>query len=369
MARETRLWHVPRSKKDEKCSESFVARCSKKGCETIHSRALTVCCILCIVAWTPAFGQIPYGVDGKTVALWTFDDSVGPAVLDSTGVNNGIASSGTTIVPGRFALARQFRGSGAGDLVTVPDNLSLRPLSQITIEAWIYPTSFDLALWNSGECIVSKGDEGGIYNHYELSIHRNDPTTSATSFTSFTIGMSFANNGVGSAVDSVITHRPGEWYYVVGTYDGERSRIYVNGVLEAVRGGMPGAVVTTTDPLYINNHTFFNRTASSQGRMGGIIDAVRISSVARTADEIADVFAKSGPFWTPTPTGSAPTATPTPTIPGLTATPTPKVANPTATPTRAAASPLEAVPVLAPPMLGMLALALAVMALLILRRP
>lgn len=235
----------------------------------------------------------PYGVDANTVALWTFDDTAGQAVADSTGVNNGIAT-GTTIVPGRFGLARRFRGNAASDFVTVPDNPSLRSMNQLTIEAWIYPTSFDLSLYAGTERIVSKGDESGVYNFYALSIIRNDACCSAGSFTSFTIQMDVTNTGSGAGAHSAIAHPPGQWYYVAGTYDGSKARVYVNGVLEAEGLAAPGVVVTTTDPLYINNHTFFNHGASSNGRMGGIIDEVRISNVARSASEIQNTYATSG---------------------------------------------------------------------------
>jgi hypothetical protein len=110
-------------------------------------------------------------------------------------------------------------------------------------------------------------------------------------FNSFTVAMEILAAGKTSQAESLVQHPPDHWYYIVGTYDGDRARVYVNGVLEAVGDSSPGIVVNTTDPLFINNHTFFNRTEQSSGRIGGIFDEVRISNIARSANEIAAIYA------------------------------------------------------------------------------
>jgi hypothetical protein len=43
--------------------------------------------------------------------------------------------------------------------------------------------------------------------------------------------------------------------------------------------------------LYFNNRTFYGQTAVSNGRIGGVFDEIRISSVARSVSEIAATYA------------------------------------------------------------------------------
>ncbi|MDP3015293.1 MAG: LamG domain-containing protein [bacterium] len=221
-----------------------------------------------------------FNVDADTVALWRFNDIFGTTVTDETGVNNGTAI-GTTITDGKFGKARYF--NGIGDYITVPDNPSLRDLSQITIEAWVYPTGFDLGCWANNESFVQKG-KGDESNAYSLKIMRNQEgwCASATSFNQLNF-----NGNFGGASISTRWFEPNQWYYVVSTYDGSYSRVYVNGILEAVSTYSPNLIVTTPDPLYINSHTWGGGYQSSQGRMQGIIDEIRISKVARSAEEIA----------------------------------------------------------------------------------
>ncbi|HVT58729.1 MAG TPA: LamG-like jellyroll fold domain-containing protein [Thermoanaerobaculia bacterium] len=232
----------------------------------------------------------PYGVDSHTVALYHFEDPPGNVVADATGVNPGVAT-GTAIVPSLFGHGRNFLGSGEGHYITVSDNPSLRGMAQMTIEAWVYPTGFDLGNFNATEIIVGRGDATSPYDIYWMSMTRNDDP--ASSFNYFTVGMDIVveASGQASSAHSAIHHLPNQWYYIVGTYDGQKARVYVNGVLEQVGNLSPGMVVNTTDPLYFDNHTFFSHTASSNGRIGGVFDEIRISDIARSASEIAAVYA------------------------------------------------------------------------------
>jgi Concanavalin A-like lectin/glucanases superfamily len=211
-------------------------------------------------------------------------------VADVTGVNPGFAT-GTTIVPSLFGHGRQFLGDGDGEYITVPDNPSLSGMPQMTIEAWVFPTNFDLGMDNANETIVGRGDQTSPYNLYQITMTRNnDP---AASFDYFTVGMDIIVEAAGQAstAESSIHHPPNQWYYIVGTYDGQRARVYVNGVLEQVGVYSPGIVVNTSDLLYFNNHTFFSQTASSNGRIGGVFDEIRISNIARSASEVAAIYA------------------------------------------------------------------------------
>jgi hypothetical protein len=218
----------------------------------------------------------PYPVDAATVAYWRFEDPPGTAtVADETGVNPGIAAGNTIVVPGKFGNARFFHGGAVGDYVTVADNPTLTNLSQITIEAWVFPASCS---WYREE-IVSKGAQTEPYNFYNLGAFGCPSNDGTLTFEFEMVNHAQQGMNTGAVAQSAIRHPINQWYYVVGTYDGSNANLYVNGVLEAT-GNDPGVTVTTHDPLFLHNHTF--QGSQSNGRMGGIIDEVRISNVARS---------------------------------------------------------------------------------------
>lgn len=213
-----------------------------------------------------------FKVDVNTVALWRFNDASGSQVTDETGINNG-AAIGTTIVDGKFSKARYF--NGVSDYIAVLDNPSLRNFSQFSIEAWVYPTGFDLGCWANAEDIVSKGVDSnyGYVDGYNLRIGRNQdsPCAGASSFNQVNFGG--------------VWHEPNQWYYVVSTYDANYRKFYVNGILESI-SYTPNFIPSTTKSLYINHHLFGGGYQSSQ-RMQGLIDEIRISNIARSASEIS----------------------------------------------------------------------------------
>ena len=221
-----------------------------------------------------------FSVDANTISLWRFNEVSGNTVIDSTGTNNGTAL-GTAIVDGKFGKARYF--NGWTDYIVIPDSPSLNNFSQITIEAWVYPQGFDLGCWALSEGLVIKGDASDFYasNAYGLEMVRNYDTScvSAYSFRKISFGMYFGSAGVSS-----LEHDPNQWYYVVGTFDGSKARIYINGV-EENSGIAPAQIVANSRDLYINHHTWSGSGASSQ-RMQGLIDEIRISRIARSAEEI-----------------------------------------------------------------------------------
>lgn len=222
-----------------------------------------------------------FSVDSSTVALWRFNDAPGSFVKDETGVNHGTAF-GTTVVDGKFGKAREFNGSG--QYVEVPNNSSLNNLSQITIEAWIYPTGFDLSCWNNNESIVGKGP-GDAINALSLRLWRNndDGCSGANSFRGFYPSGNFGNGVVSTST----MYAPNEWIYITFSYDGESMKLFVNGNIVST-GSFSGLSVNNSNSLFINKH--FWASGFSQGRMAGLIDEIRISNKARSAAEIKNNY-------------------------------------------------------------------------------
>jgi hypothetical protein len=71
----------------------------------------------------------------------------------------------------------------------------------------------------------------------------------------------------------------GQWYYVTGTYDGDKARLYINGVLATASGSIGSAPVASTDSLLIGS-------ARHLEHVKGIMDEVRIENTARSDDWI-----------------------------------------------------------------------------------
>jgi hypothetical protein len=232
----------------------------------------------------------PYSVDANTVAYWRFEDAQGATVADETGRNPGAVSGSARIVAGRYGNAMSFRGAegsccplGLGDYITVADSPSLSNLSQITIQAWVFPASCS---FNSEEVVDKGAHNAGIpYNLYELGVDGcPHESTGEVRFHFDFINQLQHGQGSGATATSSTSHPIRQWYYLAGVYDGARSYLYVNGILEATSRDEPGIILTTHDPLYIHNHAFIG--GSSGGVMGGIVDEIRISNIARTVTEI-----------------------------------------------------------------------------------
>jgi len=256
------------------------------------NKKLVLGCLVCVATFVFAHSAFAsdtlFNVDANTVALWHLNEGSGNQVLDSSNFHNDGTAIGTTIMDGEFGKARGFNGQT--DYINIPDSASLRNLSQITIETWVYPSGFRLDCWSNGESIVGKGrDESS--NVYRLRIWRNvdNSCAGADSFKNLYFQASFGSAGVSTGwLDKE------RWYYVVFTYDGYQAKIYVNGNLEGETDYL-GASQNNTDPVFINNVQWAG--GITQGRMAGIIDEVRVSNTARSAEEIKKNYESSNTFF------------------------------------------------------------------------
>ena len=150
------------------------------------------------------------------------------------------------------------------------------------------------------EYTVSKGTtlDGRFISGYFLAMSRYGLSGSCSAnYSPVRFGIHFGGT---DAANPSVWHQLNQWYYVSGSYDGSYIRFYVNGILEATSAYVPNLTVTNTEPLYINRHTF--NGGSSQGRMQGIIDEVRISNVARSQQEISNYYNQAVPSLNQPPT-------------------------------------------------------------------
>ncbi len=211
-----------------------------------------------------------YEPDANTVGLWHLEEQNGSGayIKDSSGRGNSGTPTGTTFAQGKIGKARKFNGiSDYIDMGT--SNLSIGS-GPVTIEAWAYTTSFPAY---SG--IASYGDSGaGARRGVGLAFRDStgNPTLFETRDTEVSTG-----SGVALATN--------QWNYIVGTSDASRHKVYVNGVLVQDIAAPTGSVDDATYP-----YRRIGTLGSIDWWFNGIVDEVRISNVARTADEIRQAY-------------------------------------------------------------------------------
>lgn len=152
----------------------------------------------------------------QPLARWTFDAEhiEGPKVVDRADDLHGVIQGPVRIAKDPFG-ALNF--DGAENSVDIP-NIDLEdfPRNQISVEAWV---SLDAGMaW--GGIIGCFQDNGDFEKGWLLGFDE----------THFRFALSAS--GRLTYLTAASTFNQGQWYHVVGTYDGQVMKLYVNGKLE-----------------------------------------------------------------------------------------------------------------------------------------
>jgi RHS repeat-associated protein len=208
-------------------------------------------------------------------AVWHFGTPTTLSTADSTanannGINNGVVPT-TGIVGG----AGIFNGTG-NTYLDIPSSTSFKPANALTIEAWANITGT-----TNWPAIVSLDYSG--YGNW------NSPWASyLIALDSNTLQPYFGTAASGDETTILDSGSipANQWTHVVGTFDGSNLNFYVNGAL-VTTGPQSGPIdYGNSRDLSIGTNSPYN---SSQA-VSGLIDEVRISSVARSADWIATEY-------------------------------------------------------------------------------
>ena len=228
-------------------------------------------------------GETPYSTTGM-VAQWNFNETSGITAVSGgtcgTSCNGTLTNMTTTgqdaaVGTGWTANNRRW-GSGAvmfdgsNDYVTAGSDSRLDPTTALSIEAWIEPTGFPSFSGAQTSVIVSKGTTDQAEGHYDLLVYNNRV------YFRIYQGGSF-KQATGSAVISA-----GNWYHLVGTWDGTTMLLYVNGVLQGTTGSLASPITANAGVLQIGRLGL----ASYEYYFQGMIDSTRIYSRALSANEI-----------------------------------------------------------------------------------
>jgi len=206
------------------------------------------------------------------VGGWGFDEGSGGVAFDESGLENDAGITGATFTPGgRFGGALSFDGNA--DWLTVADAGSLDLASEMTLEAWVYPT---------GSGTVARPIVG-----------KERPSNAAWFLNAATAGNSNPSVAVRVGTSNVTATAGGPlavntWTHLAATYDGTFLRLYVNGSLAAERA-TSGVLATSSRPLRIGHNDV------NGGVFLGRIDEVRVYARALTAQEIQADMARPVP--------------------------------------------------------------------------
>jgi biopolymer transport protein ExbB len=219
--------------------------------------------------------------DANYIGVWHMseDPSGGaPQITDWTaGTSNGTSNGGMTgadLVTAKIGDGIDFDGSN--DYIGVGDVL-IDGLTQITVEAWIRPTVLPVKASPSGH----NSNEGAII-HKNGASDDNLGITVATGGTAFYIDDGSNNTPVAPAV--VVD----AWTFVVGTWNNATMTIYQDGTSAATLGGVNGTFVNNNNELRFGG--VHGTAGGNPHEFTGIIDEIKISNIARSADWVATEF-------------------------------------------------------------------------------
>lgn len=210
-------------------------------------------------------------VNADLVGHWTFDDGRGDVVKDSSKRgNDGSIKGKFQWVPGRSGTALLFTKSDH-TCVDVPNNASLDITEQITMTAWIKPTSIYIGGdWKERNCVMAKRqayyldiNEKGCLASYLYGVRPQEWLDGNTDIRKF--------------IDS--------WVHVATTYDGKEHKLFVNGKLDASvkKSGSITIIGNNFCIGWVDNNRYFD----------GAIDDAMLWSKALSDQEISSLISLS----------------------------------------------------------------------------
>ncbi|HEX2937082.1 MAG TPA: LamG domain-containing protein [Bacteroidales bacterium] len=166
--------------------------------------------------------------------------------------------------------------------ITIPNSASLNMRDAITVGAWV---NSDYYVGGGFDPIVAKPYYSHTEPFYQYQLGMSGDYWKGNKYT---FGFAVSLNGVRYGVNSSpIKWIPGNWYFVVGTYNGNLLKIFVNGV-EISSYSVIGQIDDFGQNLWIGHGN--NNGNSNLGYTPAGIDEVRIYNRALTQEEIVALY-------------------------------------------------------------------------------
>ncbi len=209
-----------------------------------------------------------YGADGvvyrrkrPAVAHWHFDEGTGTVAHDVDGQHNGALGDGNTDHRPIWSVGGGLSFDGVNDKVKVPDSDALDMAGNaLTISVWFKRQAATAGV------LVKKVDAS---NGYQLSI-------TASGALQFEIRQA----GTTQTVTSTTTIPLNQWRHIAARYDGSALRVFINGTIDTATTAATGALVATTEPLWIGGDTPY---------LNGALDDLSIYNRALSNAEITNL--------------------------------------------------------------------------------
>lgn len=206
-------------------------------------------------------------IPGGGTALWHMDEGAGDTIHDASENHMDGTIYGATWADGKFGSALEF--DGVDDYVDCGDDPVFDMTDAITLEAWVNYTEL-----TSFPRAISRQYSGGTTadSCYQLGMTNNRAR--------FALGGIFDHSSSGPTITT------GRWYHIVGTYDRETARLYLDG--DEIWSDSYSAEIRTSDqPLTLGISVYEGSTFYPHE---GLIDEVSIYNRALTGDEVLDHY-------------------------------------------------------------------------------
>ncbi len=238
--------------------------------------------ILCLMNF--AFAQIIpqnglvayYALDGNADA-----DS---AICMNNGTNNGALSTTNSCNMANRAMSFD----GVSDYIEIAHCQGLEVSNGLSICAWVKPKALNYVDVCRASFIVSKGHDHQAGHFQLMFIDTVGCNPGISGILGFIFGIDETNNIV-SGVSTVDNYALNNWYFVVGTFDKNIYKIYVNATLKNSQAVPTFNIPINTQNLFIGEMPNPNSTPALYHANADIDDVV-IYNRPLTAQEILDMY-------------------------------------------------------------------------------
>ncbi|MBT4377001.1 LamG domain-containing protein [archaeon] len=194
--------------------------------------------------------------------------------------NNGTLGGGSSAsAPGWNSTGKiggKYIFDGANDYLSVSHDSSLNIENEITISVWINAAEWESNYWEG--TIVGKDDwNDGDSHGYVLRTGNNGRL-------SFTIAQDNSPNWLESLTSQLMS--VGNWYHLVGTFNGTHLMTYIDGDLKDTTVISQTLIETSTYNLGIGQSPY-----DISRRFNGSIDEVKIYNVSLSGEQIVEIYA------------------------------------------------------------------------------